>query len=142
MRFLLDTDHVTIIQDGAGIEFENLDNRLAAQLGSDLAFSIVSFHEQSLGAHTYINRAINSAGLIRGYELMDQVAQTFTLLPVLPFNSDAALIFERLRTQRLRIKVMDLRIAAIALSRDLTLLTRNTSDFGKINDLRTEDWTR
>ena len=142
MKFLFDTDHVTIIQDGAGIEFDYLNKRLAAHLGSDLACSIVSFHEQSLGAHTYINRAVDSAGLIRGYKLMDQVASTFTLLPILPFDSDAASVYETLRTRRLRIQSMDLRIAAIALSRDLTLLTRNTSDFGQINDLRTEDWTR
>lgn len=36
---------------------------------------------------------------------------------------------------------MDLRIAAIAVSRNLVLLTRNVADFGKIAELRTEDWT-
>jgi tRNA(fMet)-specific endonuclease VapC len=35
---------------------------------------------------------------------------------------------------------MDLKIAAIALANDVTLLTRNLSDFGKVPDLRTEDW--
>jgi tRNA(fMet)-specific endonuclease VapC len=36
---------------------------------------------------------------------------------------------------------MDLRIASIALSQDLTLLTRNHRYFSKVPQLRIEDWT-
>jgi hypothetical protein len=34
----------------------------------------------------------------------------------------------------------DLLIAAIALSNDLTLVTHNTREFGRINGLKYEDW--
>ncbi len=37
---------------------------------------------------------------------------------------------------------MDLRIASIALSHDMTVLTRNVRDFEQVPDLRIEDWTR
>jgi len=36
---------------------------------------------------------------------------------------------------------MDLRIASIALSRGLTLLTRNSRDFSKVPRLVIENWT-
>jgi len=43
--------------------------------------------------------------------------------------------------KRLQLATMDARIAAIALSRQLILLTRNLRDFGKVPELMIEDWT-
>jgi tRNA(fMet)-specific endonuclease VapC len=36
---------------------------------------------------------------------------------------------------------MDLKIAAIVLSKGDTLLSRNLSEFGRISGLKVEDWT-
>ena len=49
--------------------------------------------------------------------------------------------FETLVAPRLRIASMDLRIAAIALSRNLILLTRNVRDFARVPGLLTENRT-
>jgi tRNA(fMet)-specific endonuclease VapC len=141
VKFLLDTDHISILQRQAGPEFAALSIRLAQQQLSDLAFCVVSFHEQVLGCHTYLNRARTSADVVRGYQMLDRVLDAFAAAQVLPFDAGAAAVFDGLLTQRVRLAVMDLRIASIALSRGLVLLTRNLRDFGRVPGLLTEDWT-
>jgi len=61
-------------------------------------------------------------------------------LTVLEFDEAAAAEFERLQRSRIRIGTMDLKIAAIALSRGATVLTRNLKDFSRVPGLRAEDW--
>jgi tRNA(fMet)-specific endonuclease VapC len=142
LRYLLDTDHLSILQRQTGPAYAALRAHLALHPLTDFACSIISFHEQSLGCHTYINQARNPYEVVRGYEMLAQVLQDFVIIPVLPFDAAAQLVFGQLRSQRVRIPTMDLRIAASAASRGLTLLTRNARDFGKVPGLPIEDWTR
>jgi tRNA(fMet)-specific endonuclease VapC len=57
VKYLLDTDHISILQKQAGPEFAALAARVGRHDPDDLAFSVVSLHEQMLGCHTYISRA-------------------------------------------------------------------------------------
>lgn len=57
MTYLLDTDHITILQRETGPDFAMLRAWLAQESPGELAFSIISLHEQVVGCHTYINRA-------------------------------------------------------------------------------------
>ncbi len=66
MRFLPDTDHISILQRETGPEFITLSARIGQHDLSDLAFSIISFHEQAIGCHTYINRAKSQSEAVRG----------------------------------------------------------------------------
>lgn len=68
MKYLLDTDHLSILQRKAGQDYTNLSTRMAQYALSDFAVSIVTFQEQMLGSHTYINRANNLEQLVKGYE--------------------------------------------------------------------------
>jgi tRNA(fMet)-specific endonuclease VapC len=60
----------------------------------------------------------------------------------LPFDDAAAVIFDRLRAQRLRVGTNDLAIAAITLAAQGVLVTRNAIDFQRIPELEREDWTQ
>ncbi len=67
MKYLFDTDHISFLQRRSGSEYANLVARIATSSPADFTFSVVSLHEQVLGANTFINRAQTSAGTIRGY---------------------------------------------------------------------------
>ena len=141
MTYLLDTDHISILQRQSGPEFATLMAHIAQQVPTELAFSIISMHEQVLGCHTYISRARTTNEVVRGYRMLAQILRDFAVSPVLPFDGAAATVFDGLVAQRVRIGRMDLRIASIALSRGLVLVTRNARDFGKVPEFRIEDRT-
>jgi tRNA(fMet)-specific endonuclease VapC len=63
---------------------------------------------------------------------------------VVPFDEPSARVYGSLRAELerggRRLAEPDLRIASIALSRDLTLVTGNTRHFSRVPSLRVEDW--
>ena len=61
---------------------------------------------------------------------------------VLAFDESAAVQYQQLRSLKLKIATMDLKIAAIVLAQSATLITRNVSDFAAVPGLSVEDWTR
>ncbi len=64
----------------------------------------------------------------------------FAHVNVLPFSPTAMATLKGLRDQRIRIGTQDLRIAAIVLAAEGTLVTSNRRDFEKVPGLLIEDW--
>lgn len=141
MTYLLDTDHLSILQRKAGAEYLRLSKWMAQFTPVDFACCVVSLHEQVVGAHAFLNQAKNSADLIRGYQLLERLPRDYLAFALLPFDPPSAVKYSGLVAQNLRVNTMDLRLAAIALSRNLTVLTRNLRDFGRIAGLKIEDRT-
>jgi len=141
VKYLLDTDHLSILQRQSGQAYVNLSTRMANYPVSDFAVSTVTFHEQMLGSHAYINRARNLDDVVKGYAMMVRLVSDFKVLPLVSFDTGAATVFDQLQSQRIQLAKMDARIATIALFRGLILLTRNHQDFGKVAGLLIEDWT-
>jgi tRNA(fMet)-specific endonuclease VapC len=84
--FLLDTDHITILQRQSQPELGRLLHRMGQQRATDFYWTLISLHEQSLGAHTYVNRARTPAGIIRGYDLFQELLVHYCAAQVLPFD--------------------------------------------------------
>jgi tRNA(fMet)-specific endonuclease VapC len=141
MKYLLDTDHLSILQRQTGTAYDNLVTRMAHYPLSDFAVSTVTFHEQMLGCHAYINRSRSLNEVVKGYEMMAKLISNFKVLPLVSFDLGAITAFEQIQSQRIQLAKMDARIAAIAISHGLILLTRNHQDFDKVAGLLIEDWT-
>ena len=139
--FILDSDHLSILQSQRGPEFQHLANRCSRYPACSFYVSIVSFHEQFNGWVKWISRAKDPTLLVRGYSELEAVVGNFSRTQTLSFDQSASDQFERLRGCKLRIGTMDMRIASIAIAYDMILLTRNTVDFERVPSLRIEDWT-
>lgn len=139
--YLLDTDILSIHQRQQGQEYERVRRRLEAVDPTLVFVSIISFHEHVIGWNAYLQRAKKSAGLIHGYSMFERTLLDFSRLNLLSFDQEGAREYDRLKSQGLRVGTMDLRIAAIALANNFTVVTRNTVDFERVAGLRIEDWT-
>ena len=77
-------------------------------------------------------------------KLLDAIADLLADINVLTYDHRCARVFGQLRGHlhhRGRVVgPLDLQIAAVALSNDLTLVTHNTKDFEHVPGLRLDDW--
>ncbi len=136
----MDTDHVSIaIQDTP--EGGNLKRRLLDAAAQQITTTIVTYEEQMRGWLTYIARADTPEKQVRAYRKLRETVDRLRDVPLLDYDALAAAEFERLRQARVRIGTMDLKIAAITLAVNATLLTRNRADFDRVPGLRHEDWS-
>jgi len=140
--WILDTDHLSILQLRNQPEYLKLRQKLAEVPETDVFASIISFQEQVQGWLEYLKRARDASGVLRAYKEMQSVLRYYCESSVLPFDQVAQGQFDSLRGQRIRVGTLDLRIASIALASGSILLSRNQRDFRKVPGLRVEDWTR
>ena len=135
--YILDTDHVTVLQRKSGHEAERLRFRLVR---FERATTIVTFEEQTRGWLAYLAKSRSLPEQVERYKKLKQLLTNFSEMIILDFDERSAEIFQKLQKEHRRIGTMDLKIAAIAIANDATLLSRNLKDFGKIPNLKIEDW--
>ena len=138
MFVILDTNHYRELAARSQIGL-NLECRLDERQ-CDAFTTIVTIQEVSQGWLAEINRKAAGRGQLNAYRQYYQAVRSFEDITYLPFDEETAETFHHLQSLRLITGTMDLKIAAIALSHDALLLSRNLKDFIKVPGLRVENW--
>ncbi|HKI37908.1 MAG TPA: type II toxin-antitoxin system VapC family toxin [Gemmataceae bacterium] len=137
-RYLLDTDTITLAHYGQAAVVQHL----AAHLDADVAVPALSVQEQMRGWLAHLSHLRTRPQMADWYDfLVNRMFPIWKRYALLPFPEPAILRYEHLKTLRLNVGAMDLRIAAVALENGLTVVTRNRRDFGRVPGLTTEDWS-
>jgi len=136
--FLLDTDTLSLLEQGHPTVLQHVNRHPAA----DVAVSTVTIQEQMQGFQAALSRARTRQQTALAHDMLaSRLLPVWGHFCILPFTEAAILRFEHLRSLRLNVGLMDLRIAAVALENGLTVVTRNLCDFGRVPDLVTVDWS-
>lgn len=129
----LDTDVVTELMRSRPAQ--SLLDRLRATPPDEQSTTAITLGELACGAH----RA-------RRPELYDRALTLLAGTVILPFDHAAATQYGRIRAELeregRRLADPDLRIAATALARRVTLVTGNVRHFARVPGLEVEDWIR
>jgi tRNA(fMet)-specific endonuclease VapC len=137
LKYLLDTEHLSLLDRGHAALQTRLDNEQAGTVG----VSAVTVEEALWGRVNNLRRAPDGAARIRRYHYL---LGTFNLLlkfPQVPYDQASEDEFQRLLALRTGVGVQDLKIAAVALVNNLTVLTRNRRDFARVPGLVIDDWS-
>ena len=138
MIYVLDTDHISLHQRG----HEMLKRYMHNVPPEHLCMTIVSAEELLRGRLAQVRRAVRPDERIQAYHWLLETITYLRRFHILPYDSHAETCFQTLLNQKIRIGAQDLKIAAIAVSRNAILVTRNRKDFERVLSLSTEDWSK
>ena len=136
--YVLDTDTLQLFQDG----HPQVLARVRAVAAVDRAVSVVTVEEQLSGWYTQLRQAKQPERLAWAYRRLAATVRFLSSIQIVDFDESAIRRYEDLKILKLKVRTMDLRIAATVLDRGAILVTRNVRDFEHIPGLRIEDWSK
>src|SRR5262249_4384313 len=139
--YILDTDHLSLLGRADSAGAQRLRFRLAGLKPEERVTTIITFEEQMRGWMSHVAKARSLPLQVRAYRRLKEFLDRYLEITVLEFDEAAAVEFERLKQSRVRIGTMDLKIAAIGLANNATVLTKNSKDSRRVPGLKIEDWT-
>lgn len=100
MSVILDTDHLTILQQHDSRESQRLWNRLIVLPADDISTSIVSVQERMQGWLAYLNNAKKATEILFAYAELERLWHFIARMNVLSFTAEAQDRFDRFRKQK------------------------------------------
>lgn len=92
--FILDTDHLVIAQERQEPYSSRLHARLTAIKILDVFLTVISTHEQMMGANNFISQAKKREHFVRGYRMIESAMSSYERYKILPYDEPAAIKFE------------------------------------------------
>jgi predicted nucleic acid-binding protein len=140
--FLLDNDIFSLY-----FTRESPQHILAAKIlqtdENQIWISVVTAEESIRGALKLIKDYHATSRVTLGYRMLSKIIFALGQYQILPFDESAYEAFEKIpREVRRAIGTRDSRIAASALSKGFTVVTRNTEHFAMVSGLKCDDWTK
>ena len=130
MKYLLDTNTLIYYFKGLG----NVKERLLVCQPSEIVLSSVVYYELQVG-------------ILKSTSPQKRIAQLAILknqVSWVDFDEKSAEATAQIRVELERmgkpIGSYDVQIAGMAMANDLILVTHNTGEFGRVSDLKLEDW--
>jgi tRNA(fMet)-specific endonuclease VapC len=137
---ILDTDHVSLFLRGNTQVVKNV-LKTSPKL---LSTTIITVEEICQGWLAEINKYTQPSldlKLVAAYAEFLKATEFFKAINIIGYDQSAHEQFIILRSMLKRLGTKDLRIAAIALSLEAILVTRNVRDFTQISELKIKDWS-
>lgn len=135
--FVLDTDILTLFERG----HTTVAAHVAAHPPAEIAISVVTVEEQLSGWYTQLRQAKQPDRLAWAYRRLASTVRFLRHVQILDFDENAIRRYEDLKRKRLKVRKMDLQIAATAQEFSAVVVTRNVHDFKVVPGLTIEDWS-
>jgi len=134
-----DTDVLSRILLGDGA----LVSRLSLVPPDQQAVPVVVIEEILRGRLNVIRQAEAAKSTVSievAYQLFERTIRDLSQLRILSYTGEAERAFQEWREQGLRVSSHDLRIAAICVTQEATLVSRNRRDFERVPNLAVKFW--
>lgn len=138
--YVLDSDSITLFLHHKGQQ-PKLVRRVLDVPAEQMWVSIITVKEAIGGAMALIDNSRRAASSERDCAFLRNIMRDLSDFQILPYDEAAKQIFNAMTAAEKRVGGNDCKIAASAISRGFTVVTRNVKDFAQIKGVVYADWT-